>query len=415
MRGLRHATLVVAVVASSYTQAAAQDAALDAGSALTWRTSIKIAGLFSRTPVDPELFPQRNSAESLWRIRTEPEVTIGSRAWFSLAYEQRVRWQSDARALLMTGVLPANATAPFRVIALDWTITSSNSQLWQHEIDRLNLRLHLARTDLTIGRQAIGWGRGVMFGAVDLFAPFSPLEADREWRRGIDAVRADVKLTDRSSMDFVTAFGHDWDSSALAARVRGYAGPVDVELMGGRRGRDAFTGVTSSAAIGDAAVHGEAAVFRIPLPGGGAHRLVWKTVAGGSYRLPWGSGVIAYAEYHFSGFGAARAGDILPQLATPDFAARYLRGDTQILSRHAVAFTGSYEQSPDVVWSGQWVLNPADGSGIAVPGFTFTVRQDVSVAANAYLPYGRTPAGAVLRSEYGATPLAALLQLRIYF
>ena len=68
MRGLRHATLVVAVVASSYTQAAAQDAALDAGSALTWRTSIKIAGLFSRTPVDPELFPQRNSAESLWRI-----------------------------------------------------------------------------------------------------------------------------------------------------------------------------------------------------------------------------------------------------------------------------------------------------------------------------------------------------------
>ena len=34
----------------------------------------------------------------------------------------------------------------------------------------------------------------MLFGAVDLFSPFSPLEADREWRRGVDAIRADVKL-----------------------------------------------------------------------------------------------------------------------------------------------------------------------------------------------------------------------------
>ena len=48
-------------------------------------------------------------------------------------------------------------------------------------------------------------------------------------------------------------------------------------------------------------------------------------------------------------------------------------------------------------------------------GLTFTVRQDVSVAASAYFSYGPAPAGARLRSEYGAAPLAALLQLRIYF
>lgn len=415
MRALHHAMVVAALVASTWSHAAAQDAVRDVDDTLTWRTSIKVDGLLSRSPGDPELFPKRGAAQSLWRLRTEPTVKIGSRAWLNLAYEQRVQWRSDARALLTTTVLPAQAAAPFRVTPLGWTITGSEGRLWQHEVDRLNLQLQLPRTNLTIGRQAIGWGRGVIFGAVDLFAPFSPLEIDREWRRGVDAVRADVKLTDRSSVDVAAAVGRSRDASALVARVRGYAGPVDVELMGGRRGRDVVGGIASSAAIGDAAVHGEGAVFSIPLPGGGAHRLVWKGVAGGSYRFPWGSGVIAYAEYHFSGFGAARAGDILPQLATADFAERYLRGDTQILSRHAVAFTGSYEQSPDIVWSGQWVLNPADGSGIAVPGIAITVRQDVSVAAHAYLPYGRSPAGAQLRSEYGASPLGALLQLRIYF
>jgi hypothetical protein len=61
-----------------------------------------------------------------------------------------------------------------------------------------------APTSRSAGRR-FGWRRGVLFTAVDLFAPFSPLEADREWRAGVDAVRTDIKLTERSSIDLVGA------------------------------------------------------------------------------------------------------------------------------------------------------------------------------------------------------------------
>lgn len=380
------------------------------------RTSIKGSGLAFSAPEAPDWFPERVGAESVWRLRVEPEVRLGAGVMFTAAYEQRLRYTSSAGGIATMGILPSQAAAPYRIRALDWNLAESADAAWRHEIDRASVKLHAGRTDTTIGRQAIGWGRGVMFGAVDLFAPFSPLEADREWRRGVDAVRMDLKLADRSSLDIVGAFGPSWDRSAAGARVRGIAGPIDLEFMGGRRATDWFGGVTTSAAVGDAELHGELAAFRIPSRPNdrGDAEVVWKAVVGGSCRLGIGSGLIAYAEYHYSGFGAARAGDILPLMSSPGFLERYLRGDTQILSRHVLAVSGFYEASPALTYSGQWIFNPRDRSGILVPSVTYTLSDRWSWLGGAYVPFGRSPLGRELRSEFGAASLSALLQLRIY-
>ena len=44
----------------------------------------------------------------------------------------------------------------------------------------------------------------------------------------------------------------------------GFAGPMDLEVMGGRRAQDWFGGMTTSAAVGDAELHGELAAFHVP-------------------------------------------------------------------------------------------------------------------------------------------------------
>jgi hypothetical protein len=402
-----------AVVAMMAAPAAAQDPEAELPS-LTIRTSIKATGLVSRSPAAPDRFPERTAGESMLRLRIEPEIRASGNTTFSIAYEQRLHYASaPAVGIGVIGILPSEVAPPFRIEPLVWRVNESAQGAWRHEIDRANAQVHLRRTDLTLGRQAIGWGRGVMFTSIDLFAPFSPLEVDREWRSGVDAVRADVKLTDRSSIDLVGAFGDTWGRSAFAARARGYAGDVDVEIAGGRRGQDLFGGLTSSAAIGDAEVHGEAAAFRVP--SGVDHELVWKVVVGGSYRVPIGAGVLAYAEYHYSGFGAERPEEILALLTTPSFVGRFLRGDMQILSRHAVGVTGSYEASPEIAYSGQWLHNPGDHSGIVAPAMTYTFTDAVSLLGTVYVPYGPPPEGGVLRSEYGAAPLSGLLQLRWYF
>jgi hypothetical protein len=379
-----------------------------------FRTSIKASALVFRTPDAPELFPERTGSDSLLRTRLELFLLPGGDIGLTFAYEQRLRHRNGAGGLAGLGILPAHAADPFRVRRLQWDLVGAQTA-WVHEIDRASVQLHAGRAELTIGRQAVGWGRGVLFGAVDLFAPFAPLEADREWRPGIDAVRADLKLTDRSSLDLVGAFGRTGDQSALAARLRGYFGLLDVEIVAGRRARDALVGASASAAIADAEVHGELAAFRPPGddPLFGS-QVVWKAVAGGSYRLPVGEGILVYAEYHYSGFGAADPGELLSRLSSPAFIERYVRGDTQILSTHATALLASYQASPELGYSGQWIHNPADGSGVLVPSVSFTWNDALSVTGSVYLPYGHKPKYGMLRSEYGTSSMSGLLQLRLY-
>ena len=413
-RGSVFATALCALLGATRVAAQAEPAAADP--AVTLRYSFKSSALFSRLPDDRVLFPDRDSATGFWRFRIEPTVRIDDDTNIEVAVEQRLRVFSSESGT--TGVLPTEAAAPFRLRQLDWQLASSANAEWRIEVDRAALHTRAGAANLTVGRQAIGWGRGVLFGAVDLFSPFTPLEADREWRRGVDAVRADVKLADRVSVDAVGAFGTDADHSIVAGRLRGYAGKADVEIVGGRRARDVFGGATTSAAVGDAEVHAELAVFRTPaVPGSlnfASERSVVKAVAGASYRVPLGSGVLAYAEYHYSGFGASSAAGILPLLADPGFQERYARGDTQILGRHAIAVLASYELSPEVSWSAEWLQSPIDGSGVIVPSATLTFGDRVSMVLSGYVPYGRTPAGATLGSDFGASPLAAFVQLRLY-
>jgi hypothetical protein len=404
---------------SSIPSFAAQDPATDEEPSWSIRTSYKGSLLAARAPDAPLLYPERDSLTSFWRLRLEPEVRIGARATAAFAYEHRFRAFSESAGLSGFGILPPDTPAPYRIRQLDWIISASSGSSWHHEIDRAYLAVALPRVNLTLGRQAVGWGRGVLFGAVDIFSPFNPLEADRAWRRGVDAMRADFKLSERSSLDVVGAFGEAFDESALAARFRGYKGNLDLEVVGGWRARDFLAGVTSSAAVGDAELHGELAIFRTPesLPDAGLEerRSALKAVAGGSYRLPLGNGILMYAEYHYSGFGAANASEILPLLADPEFLKRYLRGDTQILERHAIAVLATYEASPEIAFNAQWIQSPVDGSGVASPSMTWTLGDRLSILASFYISYGAPPEGLALASTYGAAADSGFLQIRVYF
>lgn len=124
---------------------------------------------------------------------------------------------------------------------------------------------------------------------------------------------------------------------------------------------------------------------------------------------------MVFAEYHYSGFGARAPADIVPMLADPSFAERYVRGDTQILLRHATGILASYEQSPTFAYSGQWIETPTDRSGVLSPAATITFNDRLSVYIACYVPYGKPPLGAAFQSAYGVTPVALFSQARVYF
>ena len=396
----------------------------DGERSFSFETALKWSSLLSSDRVAEDW-----STANLWRLRMGLEAEPNDWMSAELAYEHRslgVLGGEGSRT--GSGLFPSDAEAPYRICQLDWPIVeiieieeSGEGRMtysYRHELDRASVAFHPDWGELTLGRQAIGWGRGVIFSAVDIFAPFSPMEVDREWRRGIDAVRLDVSLSDTFSMDIVGAFGDefDWDESALVGRVRGYAGQVDAELIFGKRAEDLIYAGTTSAAVGDAELHCELAVFDVPEepPGGGlfgSDRLVGKAVFGGSYNFDVGNGLTVFMEYHYSGFGVKD----VKGAADPGFQERYLRGDTQILGQHALALQATYRLSD--TWSSSllWLQSLADGSGLIAPGLTWDFAENVSLVCSAYFPYGAPPENGELKSEYGAAPTSGFLQIRLYY
>ena len=385
-------------------------------------TALKWTSLLSRATEDTLLYPERWSAAALWRIR------LGFKAqpipWLNVevAYEQRARTVSErSGAGGGSGVLLSESHAPYRIGQLDDALVTIESTFsYRHELDRASATAYLGRTEITEGRQAIRWGRGMLFGAVDIFAPFTPLESDREWHRGIDALRANIPLTDLISLDAIAAFGESTKTSAYVGRLRGYIGNVDGELIFGKRYDDLLWAATASGPVHGAEMHGEVALFRTPetLPEGGVlgnDRLIAKTVIGGSYSFNLGGELLLIAEHHFSGFGLREIQDAEERFEDPSFRARYLRGDMQILGRHAGVVQALYGMAGVSPFNLSWIFSPTDGSGVLVPSVSWIFSDNVTLAANAYLPYGTEPDDGEIRSEYGGGPVSGLLQISFYY
>lgn len=373
---------------------------------------------------DPILFPETPTGAGLFRLRFDVNANLTEYFSAAVAYEHRARMASGAST--GAGLLPPTAPAPFRLRQLDWAIVDdAPSYLHQHEFDRGWVALHLPFMELTVGRQAIGLGRGVLFSAVDIFAPFSPTEVDREWRRGVDAIHAELRIPELSelSADFIVAFGHasgdGLESYAMLGRLRAIVGDVDGSVMLGRRGEDNMVGAVVSANVADAEVHGELALFGTDgegIDGGlfGTRAVVAKGVLGGSYVIDVGNGLRVNLEYHYSGFGVENVGDRPDILFDPRFSERFARGDSQIFGRHVLALVVGYDLFDDLSGALSYLQSPVDGSGLVAAAFTWNHSDNVTVILNALVPWGSSPRMGVPTSDFGSSPFTLLLQARLY-
>jgi hypothetical protein len=412
-------TATIADTSSSAVASSDGEASASPANILRVRSALKGTLVVSRAPAVTLLTPDRVTSDSLWRVRIEPELHPFSWGVAFAAYEQRIRLASSAAALANAALPQVDAEGPFRLVALEGSLASGPSFSYWHEVDRLGVTLQLPKLEITAGRQPIGWGRGVLFSAVDVFAPFSPLEIDREWRRGVDAVHADAQLSSWLSIDAVAVGARTLKGSAYAARLRGYLGSFDAELAGGYRADDWFGAATISAAVFDAEVHGEVAFFRLGTPWlrrgiFDDDRNALKAVLGGSYVFQVGDGLRLVGEYAYSGFGVSFPVSASELALDEAFRDRLMRGDFQLLGRHALALVASYTFSPSVSGAFQWIQDPVDGSGVIAPNLAWDLAESVSLVGAAYLGYGPGISGVQIGSQFGTTPLSVLVQLRVY-
>ena len=426
MRGWRALSLALVAALAAPAPAQARDLfeSDDGEFVLTLRSALKGSWLLSFPPDDPMLEESTGGA-GLFRLRFDLNARLTEHFSANVAYEHRALAASTTGAAGGSALLPPNVPAPFRLTPGDWVIVDDPHYLHRHELDRAYVSLHLPFLELTAGRQAIGLGRGVLFSAVDVFAPFAPTEIDREWRRGVDAVHAELRIPELSqlSADFIVAFGDVEDdeltSYAMIGRVRAVVGDVDGSVLIGRRGEDNMVAGVVSATVGDAEVHGELALFGTDgagIDGGifGTRAVVAKGLLGGSYQLDIHRGVQIVLEYHYSGFGVADVGDDPSILFDPAFQARFARGDSQLLGRHALALVLSAPLFDDLSAAVSYIQSPVDGSGLVAPTFTWIASDMFTLVASAFVPWGSAPRAGVPTSEYGSGPITLFLQARLY-
>ena len=134
-----------------------------------------------------------------------------------------------------------------------WQVDSAAQSQGQH-IDRLAIKYRAKQNLVILGRDSISWGHGLFFNPVDVFAPFSPVAIDTEYKPGVDMLYwqhvldsgSDIQLLhvdrDNGTSDAVRFFrlGEHFDWTATLARHKdqtqvtlGWNVPIGGALLSG--------------------------------------------------------------------------------------------------------------------------------------------------------------------------------------
>lgn len=375
--------------------------------------SVRLSGYIKTLAlgINTSLPETNDTAENFSRVRLMLEGDIGSHVSWTMHYEHfgLINPARGTTTGLFAGQQSAD-TGRLSLLPLDWTVQKSGSLLWRHELDRLNVRFSFAAADIVIGRQAISWGVGRIWTPSDLFVAFSPVEIDREFKAGVDAISLKVPLGAFSQLEMVyAAFDDDFSKHDAAVRIQKNIDNFTLGLMGGKFFREAVIGPFFDGEITGIGVRGE---FTLTHNTGHTHqerRTFIRGVGNLDYRFT--NGLYVLLEYYVNGFGETDPEDY-PRLFGSE---RLARGEIFNVGRHYLGTSLTYEPHPLVQASLFSLWNLLDQSLLVGPLLVLSLSNEADLRTGAYFPFGTGLVGPHVRDEFGLYPQVYYLQIRWYF
>ncbi|NCA82417.1 MAG: hypothetical protein EOM72_06680 [Opitutae bacterium] len=310
---------------------------------------------------------------------------------------------------------PVSATGRYRATREDGMWAEHEDGSAELSLDRLSLKVALSKADILLGRQAVNFNQAYFWNPLDVFAPFGPLQFDRDYKTGVDAARVDVPLGRLGGVNLIGALGGEterddvsWEGSALLARAFANWRDWDWALQGGKICGGYMAGGGASGELGLLAVRGEAAHFEpderngfssIGLTG---HAEV---VLGAGRRFF--DSLDVEAEYFFNGAGESEhLNAALPRLAA---------GTSRQMGRQFLGTAVRYEIHPRWTGSLLWILSFTDGSSVLQPGLAFSASEGCDLLLGGLAGLGEDLDGTTVESEFGAYPDILYVELKLYF
>ena len=283
---------------------------------------------------------------------------------------------------------------------------------WQHDkhgtgrlqVDRLNLQWRTGSVDTTIGRQAIGFGRILVFSPLDVIAPFPPDAIDTDVRNGVDALHAIFNYGLDGQIGAIAVWGEEAEYNSFLGTWSDNWSGMDVLLIGGElRGRNMIgTGLAGSVGTlglkGEITFHDGKDTDEID---GDLYDSFSVAAVEAWYRFA--NGISLVTQYLYNGPGADDPEDYPQVLAS----APVQEGLTYLLGRHYLIIAPSYEIHPLATLQGLVIYNIDDKSALMRPTLDLSLTDNLSLQAFWTWHSGDHPEvvssllPAVPRSEFG--------------
>lgn len=322
----------------------------------------------------------------------------------------------------------------YRMLDASWDVLEKDKSLATLAFDRFNAKTSFGWGDITVGRQAITFGKTYFWNPLDVFYPLDANQFDRDYKPGVDAVKVDIPLGLYSGLTFVGAAGPkvklgtdtgvgnnprdaSWYGSALMGRFFADAGGWDISLQGGKvfGGWQVGAGIVGD--IGPVQVRGEFAQFMAlssdPLPPPLQGDLVedsFQAVIGLGHRFE--NSLSLDFEYFYN--GAGDPDDLNAALVRMSY------GSSLQMSRHLAGLAARYEFSPLVVGEMGAIVSLSDGSCQLQPLVAVSLTNEMDLLVGATFNIGRQPesysgATADIKSEFGTYPTVFFAEWKYYF
>ena len=384
----------------------------------------------SYAELEPFFPDSQTFARSLLRL------TFGGRLAPAIAFDIHVVPYADYDSEPEAGVFKPRIGNPrYHVPGGSWERSrgSWRGGIW---VDRFNVRISLPWADLTVGRQAVTFGKAYFWNPLDVIYPFQAWEFDREYKEGADAVRLDIPMGRVTGLNLVAAPGREvvlredfkdrlsrgglsWYGSALLARFYTTVRNGDVSVQAGKVYGGYHVGGGFSGESASINVRFEAAAFLAdrsrlrPLPHPLENNLLENHVSavmGLGWRFP--SGLDFNMEYFYN--GAARAKFIEGALL------RMVHGSNTHLSTQLLGAAFKYPVTPILDARLTWILSIPDHSFLLQPHLSLSLSNEANLDAGAAFGVGDAPflfdsKVPFFRTEFGTYPDVVYILLRIYF
>lgn len=295
----------------------------------------------------------------------------------------------------------AAVTDARRALDLTWELDDGDNHLLVHRFDRLAVQYRQGPWGVTVGRQAVSWGNGLVFQPLDLFNPFAPTTVDQDYKAGDDLLLVERALPRGGNVQLLAVARRDdtgersADSSSLAAKWHRFVGNGELELVAGRHFEDRMAAAALRFPLGGALMRGDLLATRLDSG-------TWKVsgVVNMDYSLVLGGrNLYLFGEYFHNAFGVSSLPDT-PAGYPEALSERLARGELFNLMRNYLAAGGTYEWHP--LWNQALTLitNLDDGSTLLQTQIGYEPGDRQRLELGLVAPLGAPG------DEYGGVPVA---------